>query len=83
MRTGVLLYAKLNQTIMTGYKVRLFSSHRKDKTIEAKGEYFYYRYFICSRSLVEQDLRCKLLVTAVHYSLPRRGSSTCNQLEEI
>ena len=55
MRTGVLLYAKLNQTIMTGYKVRLFSSHRKDKTIEAKGEYFYYRYFICSRSLVELE----------------------------
>ena len=55
MRIGVLLYAKLNQTIMIGrgYKVRLFSSYRKDKNIEAKGKYFYYRYFICSRSLVE------------------------------
>ena len=38
---------------MIGYKVRLFSSHRKDKNIEAEGEYFYYRYFICSRSLIE------------------------------
>ena len=38
---------------MIGYKVRLFPSHRKDKNIEAKGKYFYYRYFICSRSLVE------------------------------
>ena len=45
---------------MIGYKVRLFSSHRKDKTIEAKGEYFYYRYFICSRSLVEQELRWQI-----------------------
>ena len=32
----VLLYAKLNQTIMIGDKVRLFSSHRKDKNIEAR-----------------------------------------------
>ena len=53
MRIGVLLYAKLNQTIMIGYKVRLFSSHQKDKNIEAEGEYFYYLYFICSRSLIE------------------------------
>lgn len=45
---------------MIGYKVRLFSSHRKDKTIEAKGEYFYYRYFICSRSLVEQEWRWQI-----------------------
>lgn len=49
---------------MIGYKVRLFSSHRKDKNIEAEGEYFYYRYFICSRSLIEiANYQLQLFIT--------------------
>ena len=59
---------------MIGYKVRLFSSHRKDKTIEAKGEYFYYRYFICSRSLVEQELRWKITSYSCSLALSHAGA---------